>query len=162
MLEVPTWLDDLGEPVMSAQDRLAKGYEPRFDIDQAVGSQGELFVANIIDSLASGSNRIEVKTDERVAQTGNVFIEFECRYGGVYRPSGIQISKAELLMFVLPAGVAIVAPTSTVKAVAYSHFRLGHIASCTKGSHPTKGVVIPVGQFVMELYRHVIEEPRAS
>ena len=139
---------------MTAIDRLAQGYEPDFDIDYAAGAQGELFVAHIIESLTAGSASIEVKTDAQVARTGNVYIEYECLRGGKYVPSGIAATKADLWAFVLPASVLIVAPVTSVRDVARRHFR--RRVECLRGDHPTRGVIVPVGLFVKDLYQYEV------
>jgi hypothetical protein len=145
---------------VTALDRLAKGYEPSFDIDYQVGAQGELFVADIIDSLTKGGTRVEVKRDEKVEQTGNVYLELECLKRGAYVPSGIATSKAEFWAFVLPRNVLIVAPTESVRALAARYSN--RASECNRGSHPTKGVTIPVGLFVQELHRYIASPKEAT
>ncbi len=135
---------------MTSAQRLAEGYEPSFDIDYEVGRQGELFVSRVIDSLTGGSASIEVKTDERVAQTGRVYIEYACQRRGRYEWSGIATTRADLWAFVLPANVLIVAPVESVRALVRRRWQ--NRAECSRGSHPTRGVVVPVGLFVRELY----------
>ncbi|MGI8682036.1 MAG: hypothetical protein ACR2JO_07890 [Mycobacteriales bacterium] len=142
-------------------DRLSKGYEPRWDIDLAAGQQGELFVADLIKSLASGSASVEVKTDEAVAKTGNVYVEYQCLRSGQWHDSGISATQADLWAFVLPARVLIVAPVSAVREIARrNHAR--YRRECVRGSHPTRGVAIPVGRFVMELYQYDVPTPLAD
>ena len=137
-------------------DRLAPGYEPRFDLDLAVGQQGELFVANIAEMLGSGSGEVEVKTDAPIARTGNVYIEYECLRPGRYEPSGIATTEAKIWAFVLPANVLIAAPVENVKDIARRHYSTRR-RECVRGSHPTRGVVIPVGLFVQSLYRFELQ-----
>jgi hypothetical protein len=125
-------------------NRLSEGYEPRFDIDAEVGYQGQLFVHNITDALKAGS--IEVKTDERALSTGRVYIEIECQTRTGWRPSGISSTLAELWAQVLPGSVVIV-ETRLLRRVA-EHAYLDHPelrVDCRRGSHPTRGVAIPLG-----------------
>jgi hypothetical protein len=133
-------------------DRLAPGYEPNFDIDFAVGQQGELFMTHVLRSL--GTERIEVKTDQMAGQTGNVYIEYECRG----RQSGIATTKAEFWAWVLPGDVLVVARVALVREVARAYFRAGR-THCPRGSHPTKGVLVPVGRLVAALKDAAINTP---
>lgn len=137
----------------SAADRMADGYEPRFDIDYEAGRQGELFVARVIDAVKDGS--AEVKTDERAADTGNVYLEYECRYRGEWRRTCIATTPAELWCHVI-GEVIIVAPTVRVREVARYFGRFpSYRRELTRGSHPTKGICIPINEFV----RLLIEGP---
>lgn len=127
------------------QERLATGYEPRFDIDAEYGRQGELFVSSIIDSLRSGS--IEVKRDSRFAQTGNIYIEYECKSrSGEWRKSGIATSQAELWAFVLgDSSTVVFIPTASLKELALSFWRNPkYRREETDGDCPSKGIIIPV------------------
>jgi hypothetical protein len=142
---------------VTAIDRLAKGYEPDFDIDYQAGAQAELFVADIIDSLTKSGARVEVKRDAKVEQTGNVYLELECLKRGTYVPSGLATTKAEFWAFVLPKNVLIVAPTESVRGLAARYSNRAR--ECVRGSHPTKGVAIGVGLFVQELHRYVARIP---
>jgi hypothetical protein len=118
-------------------DRLSDGYEPNFDIDYEVGRQGELFVTDLLGAM--GSERIEVKTDAMAAKTGNVYIEVECRG----RPSGIQTTAAEFWAFVLPGDLVVITRTVTVRELATRAVLGGRIGRCDRGSHPTRGALIP-------------------
>lgn len=140
---------------MSGIDRLSDGYQPRFDHDLEIGRQGELFVASVQDSFADGTVHIETKTDQRVAQTGNVYIEYKQKPSGYldFKDSGIATTQAALWAFVLPSNVLIVAPTESVRAAA-RHYYPGHRRECVRGDNPTRGVVIRVGSFVEYLYRY--------
>lgn len=135
-----------------AVDRFADGYVPHFDIDAQVGAQGQLFVADLLEALASA--RGEVKTDEQAARTGNVFIEYECLRRGKYRPSGISVTEAAIWYHVLTGPTLIAAPTERVKAVARAFYERGKTADGgLSGSHPTRGVLIPVTAFVHQLIK---------
>lgn len=128
-------------------DRLATGYQPDFDIDLAHGQQAEMFVSDIIAALRDQT--AEVKRDDRAAQTGNVYIEYECLRGGEWQPSGISTTKALVWVFVL-GGLALAAPTATVAEVARRHYPTSR-RELTRGSHPTRGVVIPLDRYISEL-----------
>jgi hypothetical protein len=115
-------------------DRQAEGYQPNWDIDLAVGKAGEAQVIDTIDAWTHG--RIEVKTDARAAQTGNLFVEFECKG----RPSGIMVTKADSWAFVLGHAIIII-PTGLLRSVCTGGLRW---VSMPRGSHPTRGYLLPI------------------
>ncbi len=129
-------------------DRMAKGYEPRFDIDMAVGRQGEMFVARITEAIKSGAS-IETKTDAAASKWGRVYLEYECMYGGEYRKSGIAATDAELWATVLEGDVLIVAPTWRFRYAANKAYKSKPLRrELKRGSHPTRGVVIPIAALI--------------
>lgn len=137
---------------MTAVDRHAHGYEPRWDADFEVGRQGELWVQSIVESLAGDAR--EVKTDERFADTGNLYVEYECKRRGKYQPSGIATTEAPVWAFVLQLdGVVLVVATDLLKQVARKQHSRGRTAECSRGSHPTRGVLVPVALVLSELRR---------
>lgn len=121
-------------------ERMAEGYEPRFDIDAEVGHQGEMFVVDIISALQHGS--CEVKTDERASLTGNLYVEYECKTRTGWQPSGIATTSAEVWAFVV-GPLALCIPVAVLKDIARHYHRQGNRAECIRGSHPTKGVLVP-------------------
>jgi hypothetical protein len=118
---------------------------PDFDIDVAFGAQGELFVANIIDSLSKRGS-VEVKMDARYADTGNVYVEYKCKRADGWNWSGIATTQAAFWAFVLGMDTfCFVVETETLKdAVRERWGNPNSHVECTKGSHPTKGVILPV------------------
>lgn len=134
---------------MSTVDRMADGYEPRFDIDMEVGRQGEIFITSVIDSLKDGAS-VETKTDVRALQTGNIYVEFECFRLGQWRKSGIATTEAEVWVFVLGVA-ALCIPTETLKVLARLRWHAGGVREQPRGSHPTKGVIIPIPWLLREL-----------
>lgn len=125
--------------------RRSAGYEPRFDIDVKVGQRGEDYVENIIAAVLESNGRIEVKTDERALETGNVYIEFQCNG----RPSGPLTSQADLFAFVFGRVVAIV-PRHVLIYLVLKGQQNGWERSMNRGSHPTRGVCYPLGQFLFD------------
>lgn len=130
-------------------DRMADGYEPRFDIDMEVGRQGEIFITSVIDAMKAGAS-CEVKTDEKALQTGNIYVEFECYRLGQWRKSGIATTEAEVWAFVLGVA-ALCIPTDTLKVLARLRWHAGGVRECKRGSHPTKGVIIPIPWLLRQL-----------
>jgi hypothetical protein len=79
----------------------AQGYFPDFDMDLSDGLQGEDYVHSALSNLAT----IEVKTDRRAHETGNLYIEvyqFSYPDQSDKRPSGLSISKAKHWVFTTP------------------------------------------------------------
>jgi hypothetical protein len=140
---------------MSAQDRIATGRQPNFDLDYRIGYQGELWIARVADSMTDGA-RFEVKNDVRAAGTGNFYLEYECRISGQWVPSGfarITPDSSELVSLIVGNSVVVTAPRDLIVEVARKYWqdpanrRMGGM----DGSNPTKGVVIPIGALVPEL-----------
>ena len=140
---------------MTAVDRMAKGYQPNFDIDYAVGKQGELYVASIIDAFAQ--DRVETKTDEKALRYGHIYVEYECRLFGGWQKSGIATTDSELWAVVIGSDTAVVTPTWRVREAARRLWHQGGAfrRECVISSHPTKGVVIPLRRLFDELFQEV-------
>jgi hypothetical protein len=137
--------------VTATDDRRSDGYEPRFDIDYAYGLQGELFVTRIIDALQT--QRVQVKRDGQVGETGNLYVEFEHDPGrrGKYTPSGLhEPDGADLWVFVFgDAPSCLVVSSELLRAqVKLPSIK---IASQTKGSCPTRGYLVPVQGLVYSI-----------
>lgn len=132
-------------------DRMAAGRNPDWDIDWEVGQNGELFVVNVIQSLKDGA-RVETKTDLWALKTGNFYVEYQCRYFGEYKPSGISVTKADIWALVMATEVVVFAPVDRLKAVARYYYALGRIRNGgIRGSHPTWGVLLPVATLLRDL-----------
>lgn len=130
-------------------DRLSSGYEPNFDIDAAVGRQGELLCSDIAAGIRDGS--VEVKTDERALATGRVYVEYECFRLGEWRPSGIQTTSAEFWAIALgsPASVLVALPVDNMRRVARAAYAAGYRAETKRGTHPTKGALVPLNTLLL-------------
>ena len=76
-----------------------------WDLDLRAGEAGESKLADLLRM-----DTIEVKTDRRWIETGNLFIEESCFYqgSGQWEPSGIAVSKATHWAFVIEGNVIIV------------------------------------------------------
>lgn len=128
----------------------ATGRQPDFDLDMAIGRVGELWVRNIREVLECG--RLEVKTDLKALQTGNLYVEYECRRKAGQAPSGLAETKAEAWVFLLhPEPLAIVVGVDVLRAVCRELYRVTNGNGThpyrreeTDGSHPTKGVIVPI------------------
>ena len=129
-------------------DRLASGYEPRFDIDVAVGRRGEEYV------LEHFSASHEVKNDAKSRVTGNVYIEYGQRRSGQedYRDSGIRTSEAEFWTYVI-GKVIISAPMANWREMVERIIvaEPGLIREMLRGSNPTMGVIVPIDSLTQRL-----------
>jgi hypothetical protein len=80
-------------------------YEPAFDLDFSRGQVGEKLTGTFLQALEG--SRIEVKTDYRVWETGNVYVEtWQYRLAGAIdkKPSGINTTTADYWVFASPTG----------------------------------------------------------
>lgn len=130
-------------------DRLSPGYQPDFDLDRAVGEQGELFVSSIAAALSAGT--VEVKYEQAASKYGNVYIEFSCRRGGEYVPSGIDTTGADLWAWVLGKNepqIAVLVPVALARAVKERAVREGAIRTTIRGSHPTNGAIVSLASLL--------------
>jgi len=119
--------------------------QPNWDIDREIGEQAEVWVSDIRRAMERGS--VEVKRDTRAMSTGNLYVEYECRRGGVYQPSGIQTTKADAWVFVVVENeLALVIETAALRRIC-SHSAIRR-AEETDGSHPTKGYLLPMTYIV--------------
>lgn len=109
--------------------------DSNWDLDLRAGEVGESKVADLL-SL----DTVEVKTDRRWWETGNVYIETECWYQSSqsWEPSGIRVSKATHWAFVLEDTVLIV-PTQRLREVVWS---AGRPITCNIPPNPSRGYLI--------------------
>ncbi len=80
-------------------------YEPRFDVDFTRGRVGEELVETFLADLAG--KKVEVKTDYRINETGNVYVEtwqYSKPDASDRYQSGINVSQAEYYCFGSPTG----------------------------------------------------------
>lgn len=123
-----------------------------WDLDLRDGQAGESMVANLL-SLET----IEVKTDRRWYQTGNIYIETECWYNNSqsWEPSGIRVSKASHWAYVLEDSVIIV-PTDRLREVVWKSQRP---IMCNIPPNPSKGYLLTPAE-IFESIRADIKESR--
>jgi hypothetical protein len=88
----------------------AQGNQPHFDHDLARGKVGEDLLELFFDD-AEDSAMFEVKTDSRLTETGNIYVETHKYYKADQSdavPSGINVTKAKWWVQASPDGVAMV------------------------------------------------------
>jgi hypothetical protein len=135
---------------VSARGRIAAGYFPDWDIDSADGHQAVLFVTDVLDAMETGS--YEVKRDREAVRTGNVYLEYRCKVSGQWVPSGIARTNADLFSIAIAPQVVVTSSVAAVQAVARKFWGdKRYMRECKVGGNPTKGMAIPVTQFVIEL-----------
>lgn len=115
-----------------------------FDLSMREGAQGELFVASVRDTLA-GKGTVEVKAPKPFLREGSAYVEYECRTrNGIWRPSGIQVTKAALWFFTfgsLPGGL-VVETEWLRKAMRHAWQRPRNRKDCGMEPNPTHAVVV--------------------
>lgn len=125
---------------------MTSNYQPEWDLDRLRGETAEQMVEAMRTSILEGT--VEVKHDERANETGNFYVEFECRrLDGHWHPSGIAVTRAEAWAIVSGQCVLVV-PTFALKEVARRFHRAGRAVYMHRGSHPTRGVLIPAGELL--------------
>ena len=109
-----------------------------FDLDLATGQEGE----QLVHDLLTGGKTIEVKTDLRWKETGNLYIETVCwsHNNHEWYPSGLSATKAHYWAFVIESGTLLV-PTDILKAVVTVR---GRAINCNIQPNPSKGYLIKV------------------
>lgn len=115
--------------------------DSNWDLDYRDGILGEKRIADLL-SL----DTVEVKTDRRWKDTGNLFIETECYYQttDTWEKSGISVSKATHWAFVLEDSVLIV-PTFRLREAIHEHRRP---ITCNIPPNPSRGALITVGTLI--------------
>lgn len=123
--------------------------QPHFDIDLKWGQEAERKIKKLFRCFVSDDPRVEVKRKSYLDL--KFYIEMECDKGatGVYEPSGIQVTRAELYAFVIDdSGVYVLIPTAFVRAA------LSEPTSVNRAAHdgecPTRGKLI---DFMVLLHR---------
>jgi len=109
-----------------------------FDLDLAVGHQGEA----LVEQLLTGGATVEVKTDLKWKETGNLYIETVCwsHNNENWYLSGLSSTKATYWAFVLE-GTTLLVPTEVLKQVVTAR---GRAITCNIPPNPSKGYLIKV------------------
>jgi hypothetical protein len=112
--------------------------DSNWDLDLRAGLSGESKVADLL-SL----DTVEVKTDRRWYETGNIYIETECWYKAsqTWEPSGIRVSKATHWAYVLEDSVIIV-PTYRLREALWETAKP---ITCNIPPNPSRGYLITPG-----------------
>jgi hypothetical protein len=113
-----------------------------FDLDLSVGHQGE----SLVNELLTGGKTVEVKTDLKWKDTGNLYIETLCwsHNKNTWYPSGLDSTKADYWAFVLE-GATLLVPTDALRS-ALNLF--GRPITCNIKPNPSKGFLIKPEQIL--------------
>lgn len=116
-----------------------------FDIDLRFGQKGERTVADLLTI-----DTVEVKTDRRWFQTGNIYIETECWKNKTqqWERSGISTTKATHWAFNLEGVTLIVKTEDLIDCV----WRYGRPTNCKIEPNPSRGFLISV----KDILEHVV------
>jgi hypothetical protein len=119
--------------------------DSNWDLDYRAGLEGESKVADLLHI-----DTVEVKTDKRWVETGNLYIETECYYQNedAWKPSGIRVSQATHWGFVLEDSILIV-PLHRLKEIVWES---GRPITCNIPPNPSRGYLITPGA-LMEYVR---------
>lgn len=113
-------------------------YNSNFEHDLSIGQLGEKGLGQLLDN-----SKIEVKTDLKASDTGNVFIEYESRK----KPSGISTTKADWYAFILSKENIIIIKTSKLKMICREY--LFSYRDIEGGDNNTsKGILLPITELV--------------
>ena len=113
-----------------------------FDLDLSVGQKGE----GLVEQLLTGGATVEVKTDLRWKETGNVYIETVCwsHNNENWYLSGLSSTKAAYWAFVLE-GATFIVPTEILKQVVTAR---GRAITCNIPPNPSKGYLIKIEDII--------------
>jgi hypothetical protein len=115
--------------------------DSNWDLDYRDGMVGESKIADLLHM-----DTVEVKTDRKWVQTGNLYIETECYYVNedAWKPSGIRVSNATHWGFVLEDSVLIV-PLHRLKEIVWES---GRPITCNIPPNPSRGYLVTPGQLI--------------
>jgi len=128
------------------------GYQPHFDIDYSRGLVGEKLVGTFLEAL-SGS-KIEVKTDYRAIETGNVYVEaWQFNSKGEWVKSGLNVTEAEWFVFAGPSGDGFVAIKSAKLRELAMDAPRASIDINTRNTRATRGRLVTVQSIFESIFR---------
>ena len=130
------------------------GYQPKFDHDFSRGKVGENLVDTFLHALEGGS--VEVKTDYRVPETGNFYIEFgQWSQGTNPKPSGIVTSEATYWVIASPDGTGgFMVETEWLRDLVLEGprvFRIGEQGIANGNTNGSRGYLVPVDYIYQKL-----------
>lgn len=112
--------------------------DSNWDIDLRDGMVGESKIADLLHL-----DTVEVKTDRRWIDTGNLYIETECWYVGdnTWKPSGVRVSQATHWAFMLEDSVLMIPLYRLKEAV----WEIGKPVTCNIPPNPSRGYIVTPG-----------------
>lgn len=132
-------------------------YQPNWDIDLSVGEAHERHVSS---ALGLPKCQVEVKTDRRYVETGNVFIEVSQlpRGAAEYKPSGINVTEATYWAFCAGSAISMI-PAAVIREVVAQQDG-PPIDGGLSGDNPTKGYPISLRALLTLTYEYGLREPQ--
>lgn len=133
MVAAQHWTDDVPE---LEKIRMSEGLSNKgFDIDLATGQFSESVLADI---LSRSGQYIEVKSDAKCQQTGNIYLEYESRG----KPSGLAVTEAQWWAIEYRPMRWLIIRTLELKEIAREYYKNGGIKG---GDYDTsRGVLVPL------------------
>jgi hypothetical protein len=131
-------------------------YQPAFDIDYTRGLVGENLTKTFLNDLAG--SLIEVKTDYRAHETGNVYVETHQYPKGqreYHEPSGINLSTADWYVFAGPANTGFIAIKKAELLTLVRDSPRAEIAANNINSNQTRGRLVRIQHLLDTIYRKV-------
>ena len=127
-----------------------------FDLDLSVGQEGE----SLVNELLTGGKTVEVKTDLKWKDTGNLYIETLCwsHNKNTWYPSGLDSTKADYWAFVLE-GATLLVPTDALRS-ALNLF--GRPITCNIEPNPSKGFLIKPEQILNFIKSSLVSKGKAD
>jgi hypothetical protein len=112
--------------------------DSNWDIDLRDGMVGESKIADLLHL-----DTVEVKTDRRWIDTGNLYIETECWYvaDNAWKPSGVRVSQATHWAFMLEDSVLMIPLYRLKEAV----WEIGKPVTCNIPPNPSRGYIVTPG-----------------
>ena len=119
-----------------------------WDLDLRDGEAGESRLADLLHA-----DTVEVKTDRRWKETGNIYIETSCYYVSTkeWKDSGIMVSKATHWAYMLE-DTALIVPIEKIKKAA---LEWGRPISCDIEPNPSEGYLITPNEILEYVKRTV-------
>src|SRR5262245_7067470 len=121
------------------------GNRPVFNISAAKGTQGELWVLDLLKTLKTRSSDIEVKRDAWFPVSGRIYVEMECKFARGWAPSGIQTTKSRLWVFVFgPHPGCLVLATDWLRRACVEALKdpRNEAKGNRRGKNPTRGAYV--------------------
>lgn len=127
--------------------------QPDWDLDLRTGEAAEALALDLITD-----DTVEVKHDRLAKRTGNLYVETHCRTRGGWLPSGINTTKATVWFFVLDEAEKLMLCIGTDVLRAHVRRFATRVLEEKDGSHPTKGVGVPLAAVT----RHLLQGRNAA
>jgi hypothetical protein len=129
-------------------------YQPAFDIDYQRGLIGENLTKTFLNDLAG--SLIEVKTDYRAHETGNVYVETHQYPKGQleqHQDSGINLSQSNWYVFASPSETGFIAIKKDELMKLVIQAPRAEIAKDNINSNQTRGRLVRIQDIISAIFR---------